>query len=61
LLKLYGVEFEEYDVSRPEHLREFATRLPRARSIPQIFINGNHIGNDEDLRILADKGGLDDV
>ena len=29
------------------------------RTIPQIFINGQHIGGSDDLHALEAKGGLD--
>jgi len=59
LLTEHGVSFADYDVSQPAHREAFARRLPRARSIPQIFIDGTHIGNDEDLAILARDGKLE--
>jgi len=43
--------FTERDVSDPAVLAEFRERLPRIRSIPQIFIDGEHIGGYEDLEL----------
>lgn len=51
LLAGRGQAFVEYDISDPAHFASFAERLPRHRSIPQIFIDGQHIGGYEDLRI----------
>jgi glutaredoxin len=42
-------------------LKEFVKRLPRVKAIPQIFINGEHIGSFEDLTILADDGRLEKI
>ncbi len=32
-------------------LAEFRERLPRVKAIPQVFIDGEHIGGFEDLRL----------
>ena len=56
LLGAEGLPFIEYDVSLPEHLAEFTKRLPRVRSIPQIFVDGEHIGSYEDLASLVSSG-----
>jgi glutaredoxin 3 len=59
LLETKGLSYVEYDVSEPEHLAEYGRRLPRERSVPQVFIDGTHIGSFEDLQLLADAGDLD--
>ncbi len=51
LLKRRQLAFTERDVSQPDVLAEFQQRLPRVRSIPQIFIDGEHIGGLEDLEL----------
>jgi len=51
LLSKHNLLFEERDVSDPVVMKEFQTRLSRVRSIPQIFADGVHLGNDEDLRL----------
>jgi len=51
LLKSRSMAFVERDVGEPETLAEFRERLPRVRSIPQIFIDGEHIGGFEDLQL----------
>jgi glutaredoxin 3 len=38
-----------------------AQRLPRARSIPQVFIDGQHVGGYEDLELLDSYGKLDSL
>lgn len=59
LLRTKGLAFTDYDISADEgHLAEYSRRLPRARSIPQIFIDGDHIGDYEDLLILDKSGDL---
>lgn len=56
LLGAEGLPFAEYDVSQAEHLAEFTKRLPRVRSIPQIFVDGEHIGSYQDLQLLVASG-----
>ena len=59
LLRTKGLEFEDMSIEDDANRAAFAQRLPRARSIPQIFIDGEHIGGYEDLCILDEKGRLD--
>lgn len=58
LLEAKGLGYVEYDVSDPRHMQEYRARLPRTSSLPQIFIDGTHIGSFEDLQLLADSDGL---
>jgi len=50
LLDARCLAYEEHDMTDPEVRADYAARLPRAKSIPQIFIDGTHIGGAEDLR-----------
>lgn len=60
LLQAKSVSYEEIDVSRDAHLRQAMTaRAGGRRSVPQIFINGAHIGGSDDLHALDSAGGLD--
>lgn len=60
LLKIKGAAFTEVDVkSNPDRLEEMLKLSNGRRTIPQIFINGAHIGGCDDLYALNDKGGLD--
>ena len=52
LLIRHGMTFTERDVSDPAVQAEFRARLPRVKAIPQIFIDGEHIGGFEDLQML---------
>ncbi len=51
LLDEWGMPYTEHDVADPTVLAEFHARLPRVKSIPQIFFDGDHIGGYEDLRM----------
>jgi len=60
LLEGKGLAYLDRDISlHPKHRVELLRRLPRARTIPQIFIAGEHIGGSEDLRLLDESGKLD--
>ena len=61
LLKQRGIAFIEYDVQRhPERRVEMLQRSRGARTIPQIFINGRHVGGCDDLYALDRSGQLRD-
>ncbi|MEW6693658.1 Glutaredoxin 3 [Tepidimonas thermarum] len=59
LLRARGVtEWEEINVDgRPEVRQAMAQRAGRT-SVPQIFIDGRHIGGCDDLHALDARGGL---
>lgn len=60
LLTEKGVAFHEIDVSRDPDLRQKMTeRAGGRRTVPQIFINGTHVGGSDDLQALERKGELD--
>jgi len=60
LFKRKGVAFTEYDVkSDTARFEEMLAISSGRRTIPQIFINGQHIGGCDDLYALDAKGGLD--
>ena len=56
LLSENGLEFVERRVDDPQELAELQQRLPRAMALPQIFVDGHHVGNDDDLRIRKADG-----
>lgn len=59
LLKQKGVAFEDIDVaSNPSLRREMEVRSQR-RTVPQIWINAEHIGGCDDLYALERAGQLD--
>jgi glutaredoxin 3 len=60
LLNQKGTEFTEYCIDGDEVARaQMAERSNGRRSLPQIFINDQHIGGCDDLHALDAKGGLD--
>lgn len=54
LLNKRGLAYTELDVSDPKILSDFRNRLPGVRAIPQIFIDGAHIGGFDELREYLD-------
>jgi glutaredoxin 3 len=60
LLRNKGVEFQEIDAPSGSAAREQARERSGGRtSVPQIFINGAHIGGSDDLAALDRAGKLD--
>ena len=60
LLDEKGVEYEEYDITMGGPKRaEMQERRPDARTVPQIFIDGEAIGGSDDLAALERAGTLD--
>ncbi len=60
LLTKKGVDFTEYCIDGDEAARQkMATRANGRRSLPQIFINDQHVGGCDDLYALNAQGTLD--
>ena len=52
-----GLAYTETDLSAdPANVDELRRRLPRSKSIPQIFVDGEHIGGFEDLELRLAYG-----
>lgn len=59
LLDAKSVAYEEFDLTKLPHLTdEMITRSGRT-TVPQIFIDGRHIGGSDDLAALEASGKLD--
>lgn len=54
-----GVSYTEIDVSDTEVRMKMIDRANGQRTVPQIFINGQHVGGCDDLYALDAKGELD--
>ncbi|MGJ3246394.1 MAG: glutaredoxin 3 [Elainellaceae cyanobacterium] len=60
LLWWKGVDFTDYKIDGDEAARaKMADRANGRRSVPQIFIDGQHIGGCDDLYALDSNGTLD--
>ena len=59
LLAARGVqELEEIRVDEDPQQREEMMRITGRRTVPQIFIGGQHVGGCDDLHALDERGGL---
>jgi glutaredoxin 3 len=60
LLQQKGIIYQEIDVSEDMALRDAMTKRAGGRtSVPQIFIDGHHVGGSDDLYALDQAGNLD--
>ena len=60
LLNRKGVkEIEKIRVDLQPEMRNYMIEKTGRRSVPQIFINGVHVGGFDDLAELDQDGGLD--
>lgn len=59
LFKQKGLEWTEIDVSRDANERMALMERTKQRTVPQIFINGQHVGGCDDLYALERAGKLD--
>ncbi|PSJ39743.1 glutaredoxin 3 [Allosphingosinicella deserti] len=60
LLDDKGASYEEYEITQiPGKRDEMLERSNGRHTVPQIFIDGRHIGGSDDLYELDRQGGLD--
>ena len=61
LLDLKGVEYCEYEISGDAEKRaEMIQRAGGRTTVPQVFIDGEHVGGSDDLMRLEMSGKLDE-
>ncbi|MEO9468814.1 glutaredoxin 3 [Parasphingorhabdus sp.] len=62
LLSGKNVDFEETDISMGGPKRaEMIQRADGRTTVPQIFIDGRHVGGSDDLAALDQSGQLDEL
>ena len=59
LLEKKGAAFEEMDVMEDAAKRAEMRERSKRTTVPQIFINGQHIGGSDELTALEQAGKLD--
>ena len=60
LLASKGVDFEEFELNTtPGKREEMLGRANGRTTVPQIFIDGRHVGGSDDLAELERNGQLD--
>ncbi|MEM7617898.1 MAG: glutaredoxin 3 [Pseudomonadota bacterium] len=62
LLDKKGVDYVGYDITGDDEARaKMIERTGGPKSVPQIFIDDQHIGGCDDIHALDDEGKLDDL
>lgn len=60
LLDSKGAAYQEHDITLGGPRRgEMISRANGRTTVPQVFIDGRHIGGSDDLAALDARGGLD--
>ena len=59
LLEKKGAAYEEVDVMMDDKKRAEMRERAKRSTVPQIFINGQHIGGSDELAALEQAGKLD--
>ncbi len=61
LLEKKGIAFREVNVSGDSAARRRLLETTASRQVPQIFIDGRHVGGFDDLAALDRSGELDEL
>lgn len=61
LFKRKKLDFKEILVTSDEIMQEMLQKSGGMRTVPQIFIDGRHIGGCDDLYALEESGELDKI
>jgi glutaredoxin 3 len=59
LLARKGVTWREVNIEQVEGAREEMEERSGRMTVPQVFIDGRHVGGSDDLHALDRAGGLD--
>ena len=58
LLEREGIPYEEIDISHAPEVRDELVQKTGEWTVPQIFVDGKYIGQDDELLELIRGGGL---
>jgi glutaredoxin 3 len=61
LLTKKGLAFTEVDIEASAENRKAMIDVSGRSTVPQIFINGTHVGGSDELHALDARGGLDQL
>ena len=50
LLELKGIEYEERNINRDWTKEQLLEAVPTARTLPQIFLDDDHVGGFQELK-----------
>ena len=56
-----GLEFEEYEITRNEKLTQEMIARSQRKTVPQIFIDDQHIGGSDEFHHALRNGSLTDL
>jgi glutaredoxin 3 len=59
LLDTKGVPYQEYEVSTDQALQQQMRERSGRTTVPQVFIDDQHIGGSDDLAAAQNDGSLD--
>ena len=59
LLDSKGLKYKEIDVSSDQDLQQEMRERSERRTVPQIFIDGHHIGGSDELATADNDGSLE--
>lgn len=60
LLDKEGIPYEEIDISETPEVRSELVKKTGEWTVPQIFVKGKYIGQDDELRELVRTGKLEE-
>lgn len=61
MLEQEGIPYEEIDISETPEVRDELVEKTGEWTVPQIFVDGKYIGQDDELWDLIRSGGLRSV
>lgn len=61
LLDSKGVSYQEYEISTDAALQQEMVTRSQRRTVPQVFIDNQHIGGSDDLVAAEQNGLLDEL
>lgn len=59
LLERADVSFREVDISREPHAREALAMLSGLRSVPQVFVGAQYVGQVAEIRYMVQTGTIE--
>lgn len=61
LLEEKGLDFDEILIDKERGMRDRMIEETGRRTVPQIFVEGRHVGGHDELAALEDAGRLDQL
>jgi len=56
LFRMKGIEYEEKNIAQGHKIQDLLELVPNAKTMPQIWLNEEHIGGYDQLKEKLDKG-----